>query len=171
MPGAALLTAFCDVVALWSKTEEFSINAPFWDRLPGHDDVRRIVGSFALPNHLRVQTSAESTFLERAQRLQKQLIEDLEHCRYVSGVQVMRELAKAYGGTPRRNNYVVFNSVEMSSLDISGLGELGYSVSQTPQVYLEVRSAIRKGGLEFIWDVLDSVFPAGLAQDMLDAFV
>lgn len=171
MPGAALLTAFCDVVALWSKTEEFSINAPFWDRLPVHEDVSGIVGSFALPNHLRVQTSPESTFLERAQRLQHQLIEDLEHCRYVSGVQVMRELAKAYGGTPRRNTYVVFNSVEMSSLDISGLGELGYSVSQTPQVYLEVRSAIRKGGLEFIWDVLDSVFPAGLAQDMLDAFV
>ena len=171
MPGAALLTAFCDVIALWSKTEEFRINAPFWDRLPIHEDVGKIVGSYALPNHLRVQTSPESTFLERARKLQTQLIADLEHCRYVSGVQVMRELAKAYGGTPRRNTYVVFNSVEMSSLDISGLGELGYSVSQTPQVYLEVRSAIRKGGLEFIWDVLDSVFPAGLAQDMLDAFV
>ncbi|PSL51988.1 amino acid adenylation domain-containing protein [Saccharothrix carnea] len=171
MPGAALLTAFCDVAALWSKTEEFSINAPFWDRLPVHEEVGRIVGSFALPNHLRVQTSPGATFLERAQRLQRQLIEDLEHCRYVSGVQVMRELAKAYGGTPRRNTYVVFNSVEMSSVDISGLGELGYTVSQTPQVYLEVRSAVRKGGLEFTWDVLESVFPPGLARDMLDAFV
>ncbi|MEV4923033.1 amino acid adenylation domain-containing protein [Streptomyces roseoverticillatus] len=171
MPGAALLTAFCDVAALWSKTEEFSINAPFWDRLPVHEDVGRIVGSFALPNHLRVMPSAGATFLERAQRLQRQLIEDLEHCRYVSGVQVMRELAKAYGGTPRRNTYVVFNSVEMSSVDISGLGEFGYTVSQTPQVYLEVRSAVRKGGLEFTWDVLDSVFPPGLAEDMLDAFV
>ncbi|HWO66725.1 MAG TPA: amino acid adenylation domain-containing protein [Umezawaea sp.] len=171
MPGAALLTAFCDVAALWSKTEEFSINAPFWDRLPVHEDVDNIVGSFALPNHLRVVASPGSTFLERAQRLQRQLIKDLEHCRYVSGVQVMRELAKAYGGTPRRNTYVVFNSVEMSSVDISGLGELGYTVSQTPQVYLEVRSAVRKGGLEFTWDVLDSVFPPGLAEDMLDAFV
>jgi amino acid adenylation domain-containing protein len=171
MPGAALLTAFCDVAALWSKTEEFSINAPFWDRLPVHEDAGRIVGSFALPNHLRVLASPGATYLERAQRLQRQLIEDLEYCRYVSGVQVMRELAKAYGGTPRRNTYVVFNSVEMSSVDISGLGELGYSVSQTPQVYLEVRSAIRKGGLEFTWDVLDSVFPPGLAEDMLHAFV
>ncbi|CCH32769.1 non-ribosomal peptide synthetase [Actinosynnema sp. NPDC047251] len=171
MPGVALLTAFCDVAALWSKTEEFSVNAPFWDRMPIHEDVDKIVGSFALPNHLRVTSVPDSTFLERAQRLQRQLIEDLEHCRYVSGVQVMRELAKAYGGTPRRNTYVVFNSVEMSSLDISGLGELGYTVSQTPQVYLEVRSAVRNGGLEFIWDVLDSVFPPGLAEDMLDAFV
>ncbi|WP_322768338.1 non-ribosomal peptide synthetase [Frankia sp. Cr1] len=171
MPGAALLTAFCDVAALWCKTEEFSINAPFWDRLPVHEEVGSIVGSFALPNHLRVQASPGSTFLERARRLQRQLIEDLEHCRYVSGVQVMRELAKAYGGTPRRNTYVVFNSVEMSSVDMSGLGELGYTVSQTPQVYLEVRSAVRKGGLEFTWDVLDSVFPPGLAQDMLDSFV
>ncbi|WP_084262886.1 non-ribosomal peptide synthetase [Actinomadura formosensis] len=171
MPGAALLTAFCDVAALWSKTEEFSINAPFWDRLPVHEDVGSIVGSFALPNHLRVLASPGSTFLERARRLQRQLIEDLEHCRYVSGVQVMRELAKAYGGTPRRNTYVVFNSVEMSSVEMSGIGELGYTVSQTPQVYLEVRSAVRKGGLEFTWDVLDSVFPPGLAQDMLDAFV
>ncbi|MBM0274312.1 amino acid adenylation domain-containing protein [Micromonospora sp. STR1s_6] len=171
MPGAALLTAFCDVAALWSKTEEFSINAPFWDRLPVHDDVNSIIGSFALPNHLRVLPSGGATFLERARRLQAQLIEDLQHCRYVSGVQVMRELAKAYGGAPRRNTYVVFNSVEMSSVDMSGLGELGYSVSQTPQVYLEVRSAVRQGGLEFTWDVLDSVFPPGLAEDMLDAFV
>lgn len=171
MPGAALLTAFCDVAALWSKIDEFSINAPFWDRLPLNEDVNKIVGSFALPNHLRVVALPGSTFLERARRLQRQLIEDLEHCRYVSGVQVMRELAKAYGGTPRRNTYVVFNSVEMSSVDISGLGELGYSVSQTPQVYLEVRSAVRKDGLEFIWDVLESVFPPGLAEDMLDAFV
>jgi pyochelin synthetase len=171
MPGAALLAAFCDVAAVWSKTQEFSINAPFWDRLPIHEDVSSIVGSFALPNHLRVVASPGSTFLERARRLQRQLIEDLEHCRYVSGVQVMRELAKAHGGTPRRNTYVVFNSVEMSSLDISGLGELGYTVSQTPQVYLEVRSAERSGGLEFTWDVLEAVFPPGLAQDLLDAFV
>jgi amino acid adenylation domain-containing protein len=171
MPGAALLTAFCDVAAVWCKTQEFSINAPFWDRLPVHEDVSNIVGSFALPNHLRVTSSPGSTFLERARRLQRQLVEDLEHCRYVSGVQVMRELAKAHGGTPRRNTYVVFNSVEMSSVDISGLGELGYTVSQTPQVYLEVRSAERNGGLEFTWDVLEAVFPPGLAQDLLDAFV
>ncbi|MGN9809491.1 non-ribosomal peptide synthetase [Micromonospora sp. BQ11] len=171
MPGAALLSAFCDVAAVWSKTQEFSINAPFWDRLPIHEDVSNIVGSFALPNHLRVTAAPGSTFLERARRLQRQLIEDLEHCRYVSGVQVMRELAKAHGGTPRRNTYVVFNSVEMSSVDISGLGELGYTVSQTPQVYLEIRSAERNGGLEFTWDVLDAVFPPGLAQDLMDAFV
>lgn len=171
MPGAALLTAFSDVVTVWSKSEEFSLNAPFWDRLPVHDQVSNIVGSFALPNHLHLTASPGTTFLERARRLQRQLLDDLEHCRYVSGVQVMRELAKAHGGTPRRNTYVVFNSVEMSSLDISGLGELGYTCSQTPQVYLEVRSAVRKGGLEFTWDVLDSVFPPGLAQDMLDAFV
>lgn len=171
MPGAALLTAFSDVVTIWSKSEEFSLNAPFWDRLPVHDEVSKISGSFALPNHLHLTASRGTTFLERARRLQRQLIEDLEHCRYVSGVQVMRELAKAHGGTPRRNTYVVFNSVEMSSLDISGLGELGYTCSQTPQVYMEVRSAVRKGGLEFTWDILDSVFPPGLAQDMLDAFV
>jgi pyochelin synthetase len=171
MPGAALLTAFCDVVGVWSKTEEFSINAPFWDRLPVHEDVDQIVGSFALPNHLRVTASPGSTFLERARRLQRQLIEDLEYCRYVSGVQVMRELAKAHGGTPRRNTYVVFNSVEMSSVDISQLGELGYTVSQTPQVYLEIRSAVRAGGLEFTWDALAAVFPSGLAEDLLDAFV
>jgi pyochelin synthetase len=171
MVGALLLTAFCDVVAAWSKTSEFSINAPFWDRLPVHDDVNNIVGSFALPNHLAVKASPGSTFLERARGLQRQLMSDLEHCRYVSGVQVMRELAKAHGGTPRRNTYVVFNSVEMSSVDISALGKLGYTVSQTPQVYLEVRSAERNGALEFTWDVLEPVFPPGLAQDMLDAFV
>ena len=170
MVGALLLTAFCDVVAAWSKTAEFSINAPFWDRLPVHDEVNDIVGSFALPNHLAIRAAPGSTFLERAQRLQRQLVQDLEHCRYVSGVQVMRELAKAHGGTPRRNTYIVFNSVEMSSVDISALGELGYTVSQTPQVYVEARSAERGGALEFTWDVLEPVFPAGVAQDMLDAF-
>lgn len=171
MVGALLLTAFCDIVAAWSKTSEFSINAPFWDRLPIHADVNNIVGSFALPNHLAVKASPGSTFLERARGLQRQLMNDLEHCRYVSGVQVMRELAKAHGGTPRRNTYVVFNSVEMSSVDLSALGKVGYTVSQTPQVYLEVRSAERNGALEFTWDVLEPVFPPGLAQDMLDAFV
>jgi amino acid adenylation domain-containing protein len=171
MVGALLLTAFCDVAAVWSKTPEFSVNAPFWDRLPIHEDVSNIVGSFALPNHLAVKASPGSTFLERARGLQRQLMDDLEHCRYVSGVQVMRELAKAHGGTPRRNTYVVFNSVEMSSVDISALGKVGYTVSQTPQVYLEVRSAERNGALEFTWDVLEPVFPPGLAQDMLDAFV
>lgn len=171
MVGALLLTAFCDVIAAWSKTSEFSINAPFWDRLPIHEDVNDIVGSFALPNHLAVKASPGSTFLERARGLQRQLMNDLEHCRYVSGVQVMRELAKAHGGTPRRNTYVVFNSVEMSSVDLSALGKVGYTVSQTPQVYLEVRSAERNGALEFTWDVLEPVFPPGLAQDMLDAFV
>ncbi|TDB90609.1 amino acid adenylation domain-containing protein [Actinomadura sp. KC216] len=170
MVGAVLLTAFSDVIAAWSKTPEFSLNAPFWDRLPVHDQVNQIVGSFALPNHLAVRALPDSTFLERARRLQRQLVEDLEHCRYVSGVQVMRELAKAHGGTPRRNTYVVFNSVEMSSVDVSALGTPGYTVSQTPQVYLEARSAERNGALEFTWDILEPVFPPGLARDMLDAF-
>ncbi|MFD9907149.1 amino acid adenylation domain-containing protein [Streptomyces sp. NPDC059063] len=170
MVGALLLAAFGDVIATWSKTADFSLNAPFWDRLPVHEEVDRIVGSFALPNHLAVRAAPGSSFLERARRLQRQLLENLEHCRYVSGVQVMRELAKAHGGTPRRNTYVVFNSVEMSGVDLSALGTVGYTVSQTPQVYLEARSAERNGALEFTWDILEPVFPPGLAEDMLDAF-
>jgi pyochelin synthetase len=170
MAGTVLLTAFSDVVATWSKTADFSINSPFFDRLPIHGEVNEIVGSFTLPNHLAVQASPGATFLERARRVQQQLVDDLEHCRYVSGVQVMRELAKARGGTPRKNKYVVFNSVELHSLDISALGTVVYAVSQTPQVYLEVRSGESNGALVCTWDVVEPLFPPGLVQDMLDAF-
>ena len=45
-------------------------------------------------------------------------------------------------------------------------GELGYGISQTPQVWIDCQVMERRGSLGINWDVRVGVFPEGLIEDM-----
>jgi amino acid adenylation domain-containing protein len=167
-----LLAAFSEVLAAWSKSPRFTIVLTLFNRLPLHEQVDQIIGDFTSTTLLAVE-STQSSFEQRARAIQEQLLSDLDH-RYVSGVRVLRDLARTRGGALRAVMPVVFTSTltqsarEPDSFTIKG--ELVYGVSQTPQVWLDHQVFEREGALVFNWDAIDELAPEGLLDDMFDSY-
>ena len=174
-PSGILLTAYAEVLGVWSKRPRFTINLTQFNRLPLHPQVNDIVGDFTSLTLLAVDNSSGKTFLERGRNLQQQLWQDLDHP-YVGGIQVQRELAKQLGEHQGVTMPVVFTSalgVHQWSEDDSGrnwMGKLIYNITQTPQVWLDHQVVEQDGELLLIWDAVEGLFPEGLLDDMFEAY-
>ena len=181
-PSAVPLAAFAEVLALWSKNPRFLLNLTLFNRLPIHPQVDRIIGDFTSLTLLEVDASIPGSFETRAQHLQKQFWQDLEH-RVVSGVRVLRELTRgqAYGGRSALAP-VVFTSTlnmrraagdEAAAQTPQGGGLLGenvFGISQTPQVWIDQAVGEANGYLVFAWDIVEDLFPPGLMDAMFGTY-
>ena len=173
-PPMLLCAAFAEVLAAWSASPRFCINLPLFNRLPLHEEVNAVLGDFTSVVLLEVDNDAGDCFEARAARVQSQLWNDLGH-RHFSGVEVMREIART---EPLRAIMpVVFTSLILPDADggsldaAAALGEEIFSISQTPQVWLDHQVFEDRGSLAFNWDTVDARFPAGLVQEMFDAYL
>lgn len=180
-PSGILLAAFADVLTVWSKSPAFTINLTLFNRLPLHPQVNLLVGDFTSLTLLAIDNSAPGTFESRARHIQEQLWSDLDH-RYMSGVRVLRELARRKGRGPAATMPVVFTSTlniappgrdepsrpaeKLTSLSAKNI----YSISQTPQVWLDHQVVETAGELFFNWDVVDDLFPKGMVDEMFAAY-
>lgn len=172
-PAAALLGAFGEVLAAWSGETRFTLTLTIFNRLPLHPAVPRLVGDFTSTNLLAFDLGPTEPFSTRAARVQRQLFEDLEH-RLVSGVQVLRDLARDQGA-----RWALRPMVFTSHLAGAGAGgdtftphlpaEIVWGLSQTPQVSLDYQVFEHGGGLNIQWDAREALFPVGLLDDMFTA--
>ncbi len=175
--SAVLLAAYADVLACWSADDAFTLNVTLFNRLPMHPQVNAILGDFTSMVLLEVAPGAGTSFADCAAATQKGLWAGLDH-RHVSGVQVLRELAKAQRRTRGALMPVVFTSMldlaaqgfrpPFSSL--RAIGEVVYSVTQTPQVWLDHQVIEEDGALVLTWDAVEDLFPDGLLDDMFAAY-
>ena len=173
-PSGILLAAFTEMLTIWSKNPQFTINLALFNRLPLHTQVNDILGDFTSVTLLAVDNSRAESFSDRAVRLQKQLWQDLEH-RYFSGVRVVRELARKQGTTPNAMPIVFTSTLGMDTSGqevstFSHFGELVYGISQASQVWLDFQVWQSGEALSFNWDVVEELFPEGLIQDMFEAY-
>ncbi|NEP34767.1 non-ribosomal peptide synthetase, partial [Moorena sp. SIO3B2] len=180
-PSGVLLAAFADFLAYWSKSPKFTINLTLFNRLPLHPQVNDLVGDFTSLTLLEVNQKNAAPFAQRAQRLQGQLWQDLDH-RYVGGVEVQRELRRQRGSYQPMG--VVFTSTlalntsaekglpsnEWHAWPFDQLGETVYMVSKTPQVWLDNSVAEQNGALLLIWNVVEDLFPEGFLNDMFTSY-
>ncbi len=175
-PSGLLLAAFSEVLAAWSKSPRFTITLTLFNRLPVHPQADEILGDFTSLTLLGVDVSGAGGFETRARSVQERLWQDLEH-RAVSGVRVLRELARVHGHHVLQP--VVFTSTlnvtqgTAPAEDVEAVGprmEWVYGVSQTPQVWLDHQVAETDGALTFNWDVVVELFPAGLIDAVWDAY-
>jgi len=183
-PSAALCTAYSQVLAAWSRSDRFTLNVLFFNRLPLHEQVPDVVGNFSATTLLEVHSTATDAFATRAEGLQRRLWTDLEHSQ-MSGVAVLRELNRARGTAGAAGMPVVFASmVNFSSRDAPAatglaqhlveLDESGAHVSssiRTPQVWLDHQVVEDMGALLINWDVVEQLFPAGMVDAMFGAYV
>ena len=174
-PAMVVAAAYAHVLERWSKSKAFTLNLTLFNRAPVHPEVNRVVGDFTSLILLEVDHRTHETFLERARALQARLRQDLPH-RQVTGVRVLREWSKQKGRMVAAP--LVFTSgigmtdgqeAEADRTD-AWFGESIYSVSQTPQVWLDHQVYERHGKLLLYWDAVDALFPEGLLDQMFEAY-
>ena len=173
-PSGILLSAFAEVLRIWSKQVHFTINLTFFECFPLHPQVNDIVGDFTSLVLLEVNNSAQKTFLDRSRHLQRQLWSDLEHSS-VSAIQVLRERARQQRLIPQAAMPVVFTSVlphktEGKKPPVMWMGEVVHSITQTPQVWLDNIVSEEAGELKIRWNFVEELFPVGLIEQMFESY-
>jgi amino acid adenylation domain-containing protein len=174
-PAGVLLAAYAEVLAVYGKSPQFTINVTLFNRLPLHAQVNDVVGDFTSLNMLAVDNSGQDTFEARARRLREQLWTDLDY-RYFTGIRVLRELARTHGRPQRTAMPVVFTSflnLDQSSQDAAQpapVGRVTYGISQTPQVWLDNLVHEEEGALVSNWDAVEELFPDALLDDMHNSY-
>ena len=166
------LAAFAEVLGRWSQEPSFTLNMTLFNRLPVHQGVNNIVGEFTSNTLLEVHLDEGGTFETRAGQIWSQLWQDLEH-RSFSGVRVLRELGRRKGQAGAAMPVVFTSTLAMDASFSSfsmGLGHEVYSVSQTPQVWLDHQLFEINQELRLIWDCVDELFPEGMLDAMFDTY-
>ena len=171
-PSVFLMAAYAEVIALWSKSQRFSINLTRFSRVKFSEEIDRTVGDFTSLTITTIDASAGKTFAERVQAVQKSLWEDLNHP-LVSGVTVERMLNQANGSGSMP---VVFTSglglEQGMDAEYQGyLGNINYGLSQTPQVWLDHQVYEEEGGLSLSWDALIDIFPENMVGEMFECYI
>jgi amino acid adenylation domain-containing protein len=171
-----LLAAYAEVLATWSKSKRFSLNLTFFNRLQGHPQINKVIGDFTSLVLLKVDSAHDVPFEERARRIQEQLWKDMEY-RYFSGVRVLQELSRGKKGSERTLMPVIFTSnlgyenIRSESSGLSLPGKMVYSISQTPQVWIDNQVSEDEDGLTIAWDAVEDLFPAGMLDHMFNAYL
>ncbi|MFF5486836.1 amino acid adenylation domain-containing protein [Streptomyces virginiae] len=170
-PSVLLTAAFAEVVRCWAEESDFTINYPIFQRPAVHPDITGVLGDFTNAVMLAADGSG-ATFLDRAHALRDQLARDAEHGSF-NGVRVLRELTRLHGVGAQAGMPVVVTSL----LDypvrrpVTDLGREVYSISQTPQVSLDVQLRELAGELRVIWDFVDGAFAPGFIDAAFGVYV
>ena len=176
-PTIVLLSAFAEVITLWSRGAHFSLNLTLFNRLPLHPQVNKVIGDFTSLTLLEIDNRKVDSFRQRTLRHQQRLLKDMEH-RYFTGVRVTRELLARSKEPSKAIVPIIFTSILNEPNDLSEVEavttappqEERYSVSQTPQVWLDHQVVERAGELQLNWDSVEELFPIGMLSDMFAAY-
>lgn len=170
-PSVLLMSAYAEVLRVWSLNKNFTINLTQFDRKPLHPEVGELIGDFTTLTLLEIKELKESTFAQRAKAIQEQLLKDLEHDSY-SAIELERQIGKLRGGGQGAVMPIVFTSGLGIEQWNSGkwLGELHYNISQTPQVWLDHQVIEKDQALYLFWDSVDELFHEGMLDEMFQAY-
>ncbi|WP_156724833.1 non-ribosomal peptide synthetase [Streptomyces apocyni] len=177
-PSAVQLAAYATVLGTWSRTGHFTLNVPLFNRHPLHPDIDQIIGDFTSVTLLEVDLRPGGGLTALADRIQRQLWQDLDH-RFFSGVEVVREITRERGLPAAAYSATVFASAREQGRDqeftqgevgANWLGETVYAVSQTPQVQLDHQVYEDRGALTYKWDAIESAFHPAVLDEMFAAY-
>jgi amino acid adenylation domain-containing protein len=168
------LTAFAEVLALWSAEPRFLLNLPFFDRDAFSPEVARLVGDFTNVLLLDTDLSKDLPFVEQARAAHARFVEAAAHADY-PGVELLRDLARTQT-SPGIAAPVVFTSTiglgELFSDDVRRcLGTPVWISSQTPQVWLDHQVIEWDGGLLLNVDFVRELFAPGLVSDLFNGYL
>lgn len=171
-PSALLGTAYAMILGFWGNQERLAINLTVFNRYPFNNEVYDVVGDFTSIILLDAELDTKESFWDNAKRIQGSLLDALDH-RHYDGVEFIRELSKTNNigvsvAMPFVFTSMVFNNI---SNDLSQLGEIKWSVSQTSQVYIDNQVMEDRGNLVISWDYVDQIFDKEVIETMFNQYM
>ncbi len=161
-----LLLAYADTLRLWCRSETFTLNLTLFNR-PA--EAAGVVGDFTSLSMVQIDAPGTDSLMARAKRLQQSLWSDLDN-RAFGGVDVVREILRRGRGAQPVMPVVFTSALTKGEVDGAWLGAEVFSVSQTPQVWIDLMVVDEGNGLAVHWNSVEALFPPGLMKDMAAAY-
>ncbi len=167
-PSSAVLAAYACVLSTWSNSDHFILSQMVTRRFASlHPQLPEMLGNFASLYPLEVRLDPAAAFARNAGSIQDQVLEDLKHLQ-LGGMRVLQELNRrrgSFGSAP--SPFVVGSGLAMRRYR-----KTSFQVLETSQTLLDHQFfEPGDGSLYFVWDLIEDCFPAGLIDDMWDAFL
>ncbi|EOQ16523.1 non-ribosomal peptide synthetase [Bacillus cereus] len=171
-PSVLLCTTYAKVLSIWSNVERFALNLTVFNRLPVHPMIEHVVGDFTSLLLMDIELQGEEAFSESAQRIQRSLIQALDHKNY-DGVEFIREYSKLHELGTEVAMPIVFTSMltENNKFSWENFGEVKISSFQTSQVYLDYQVMEIKGDLQITWDYVEDLFDEQVIGSMFSQYI
>lgn len=173
-PTGFIAFIFSEVLLAFSGNEKFAINLTLFDRPALHPEINHLAGDFTTLTLLEVCGKRCLTLLQRAQKLQNQLWQDLDHHMF-GGIEFIRALSASKGQDSSQEFPVVLTSVlgldDQQNIDLNHFfGREVFSITQTPQVWLDFKAYEVGGNLILEWDYVTELFQHGFIEKMHDSY-
>lgn len=172
--SSLLCAAFSDILAHWSNQPQHALNLTVFNRYPFHKQTSELIGDFTSVVLLDIDSSAGKSFWDRAATVQHTIFEALEH-RHYDGIEFIRDFSKHNSMGKKAVMPVVFTSMLLSDNEkdssLEEFGFINYSVSQTPQVYIDFQAFESKSSISLSWDYVEELFDKSLINSMFDQFI
>ncbi len=168
-----MLAVFAEVLQFWSNSSRFTVSLTLFNRLPLHPQINAIVGDFTSLTLCEIDNREEKAFAAKVRELQARLFSDIDH-RLFSGIEVLREMGRQNQSTWDTPLIpIVFTSLlteESHEHHSDFLSNQVYSITQTPQVWLDYKAYTDCEELVLEWDYVEGLFPEKLIEHMHEAY-
>ncbi len=172
-PSGLLFAAYAEVLSRWGAGSRFTLNTTVANRPPIHPRILEAIGPFSHPLLVEVDLDHSLPFARRARAVQDRLRTDLDN-RHFSGVEVLRELGRRRGGPARMpftfNSAIGYGVPEVDGSALELFGPEVFTVSLTPQIWLNAFAMEQHGGAVIQLDGVDELFPAGLLDGLAEGY-
>lgn len=177
-PTAVILEIYSQCMAYWSGQDNLCINLTLFNRLPLHPHINDVIGDFTVLELFCNQTRDEAAISERLQKTHHDLLLDIEN-NFFDGIDFQR-LVKQKKKLPANQILapIVLTSV-LGDAEQGGLFNLpindtylgiGYSISQTSQVWLDNKAYETNGGFVAEWDYVEQLFEPSIIENMHSSY-
>ncbi|QKX04988.1 amino acid adenylation domain-containing protein [Aquimarina sp. TRL1] len=172
-PSAALLTLYSEVLSAWGGGSHFAIMLTVFDRENIHPHINQIIGDFTELALIEIQRKQQAIGLNGV-GIQEQMHSDLEHSTY-SAINFVKALNETSEQKDRMYPFVFTSALGVDELNTpvennDFLSHLSWSVSSTPQVWIDHQVYQEKEGITLSWDTLDAVFPENMVNAMFEKY-
>lgn len=168
-----LCQCYREVLAYWSQSNVFSMNLTTSNRgkMTG---MEQVIGDFTSLTILPMpEETVANDFYANAKKLQRMFMDVYSHASY-NGISVEREYSKYHNLQNEIPFPIVFTSMmggKKKQYSKEFGGESIYSISQTPQVYLDCQVSEVEDVLVVSWDYPERQFEASMMEKMFAQFV
>ncbi|MED4400360.1 non-ribosomal peptide synthetase, partial [Metabacillus fastidiosus] len=175
-PTSVLCAAYAYVLAYWSNQSHFAVNLTVFNRIPFHEDVKKMIGDFTTLMLLDINSEgALESFWNFAAHVQDTLLEALEH-RHFDGVDFIRAIGKKHQMNKQAIMPIVFTSVlsensEDSFDQLVDFEKIKFFSTRTSQVYIDNQVYELNGGLYITWDYVDQLFEDEIIESMFEQYI
>ncbi len=167
-PSTLFLTAYSIVLSSWSKSTKFTLNITLFNRTSIHPQINELVGDFTTTTLLAID-AIQNDFFELAREIQQALAKNLEHKEY-SGIDILRDLARRENVSNVYMPVVFTGAISRTETDSYKFGKRIYSVSHTPQVWLDHQIFNENDSYVLVWDYIEELFPFELITTMFSEY-